>query len=64
MHRRPDAMTTPSYHPVDMVLRLLLIGLVAGCAGLEPGVLPTDEELCAARGGMFRAGICHTAGGQ
>jgi hypothetical protein len=43
---------------------LLLICLVAGCAGpLQPGQLPTEEERCAMQGGWFSAGICHTRGG-
>jgi hypothetical protein len=42
-------------------LMLLLICVVAGCAGpLEPGRLPTEEERCAMQGGMFLGGLCHT----
>jgi hypothetical protein len=49
-----------------MIVRgLLLICLVAGCAGpLQPGQLPTAEEQCAIQRGSFRAGICHTTGGM
>jgi hypothetical protein len=43
---------------------LLLISIVAGCAGpLEPGRLPTAEERCGFQGGTFTAGICRTRGG-
>jgi hypothetical protein len=45
------------------VLWLLLACLAGGCAGLEPGRLPTDSERCAWQGGRYLAGVCHTAGG-
>jgi hypothetical protein len=42
---------------------LLLVFIITGCAGLEPGRLPTDAEYCALQGGTFTAGICRTRGG-
>lgn len=43
------------------MLWLLIFCVFAGCAGLEPGRLPTPEERCAMQGGIFLgAGICHT----
>ena len=48
-----------------IVLWLLLSCLLAGCsAQLEPGRLPSPEELCAIQGGRLSAGVCHTSGGM
>jgi len=46
------------------LLGLVLLGLLAGCAGAFQGQLPTDVERCEFQGGWFSAGICHTRGGQ
>jgi hypothetical protein len=47
------------------VLRwVLLIGVLTGCAGLEPGRLPTREEQCEFQSGTWSpAGICFPKGG-
>jgi hypothetical protein len=46
------------------VVVLLVIGVLAGCAGsLEPGRLPTAEERCAIQAGTYLGGICRTRGG-
>jgi hypothetical protein len=64
----PGANTTARnrHRTAGAVRRLLvLMCVLAGCAGpLEPGRLPTPEEACAYQRGWFRAGVCHTAGGQ
>jgi len=47
------------------VLRwLLLMCALTGCAGLEPGRLPTAEEQCAYQSGVWSpGGICFPKGG-
>ena len=48
-----------------VICLLLLVSVVAGCAGpLEPGRLPTAEERCGFQGGSYRGGICHSTAGQ
>jgi hypothetical protein len=42
---------------------LLVMCVLSGCAGLEPGQLPTAEERCGFQRGIFRNGVCHTGGG-
>lgn len=48
-----------------IVLRwVLLVVAVAGCAGREPGRLPTREEQCEFQAGTWSAaGICFPKGG-
>jgi hypothetical protein len=45
------------------LLRVWIVAVCAGlmgCAGLPPGRLPTEQELCR---GYWAAGVCHSSGG-
>jgi len=42
-----------------VVLVALAVTLaLAGCAGMEPGRLATDEEACQRQGAVFHFGLC------
>jgi hypothetical protein len=46
------------------LLPIYVLVVFAGCSGsLQPGRLPSPEELCAIQRGVYSAGVCHTSGG-
>ena len=41
-----------------LVLAVLVMLAITGCAQVRLAALPTDEERCVGGGGVFHAGLC------